>query len=357
MTVNKQDVFKYASENQFQSNDWVADKLELFFTALPEEPSAERLAALIYNRASNRGHLKYCSTKTQVWLKQKAFAIIANVEEKKLVLHQLAKALTAQDPPVVLLKGMALNDNQYTSDAPRGTSDVDLLVGSHEKVAFEKILTKQANKIEVKTEQAFDHLFEETWQSNIKSRVYFDVHWYLSYPQLFEFDMVQLFERSVPHPLYKNEKLRVLSNEDQLVSIAIHMMRDCDFYDYGLLDCHEIICREKVDFDLTVNIAKKCGASTCLFYVLWLASNDLKTPIPPTLLMQIKPKPIKHSLCKWLINKWLVKSTRTKTKGHRLKQLVVTLFFVDNFTSALKLYSLYISRIFKAKMNKKKSSR
>lgn len=340
------DVFIYASASGLITTNWTNSKLKQFFCNLPQEPSAERLAGLIYKNANQRGHLDQCPAKTLIWLKQLTFTVIADVEEKKAVLRELSNAITDDYPSMMLLKGMAFNDSIYTSEAPRGTSDIDLLIDPDDKSKFESSFITQAQKIESKFDQAFDGLFEQTWQSNYKPRVYFDVHWYLSYPNLFSFDQTKIFGRSVPHPLYQNQKLRVLSNEDQLVNLAIHLMRDCDFYDYGLVDCHELICNQNVDLELTVNIAKEWGAKSCLFYLLWLSVNHLNTPITQDILSQIKPNSVKHTLCKSIIKHWLVKPTKTKTLSHRLKQFTVVFLFVDSIYAAIKLYSLYALKKF-----------
>jgi hypothetical protein len=206
---------------------------------------------------------------------------------------------------------------------------------------FKNAFANLASEIEFKPQKNFDGLFEKTWQSNCKPRVYFDVHWYLSYPNLFDFDHSKITERSTAHPLYERQKLRVLSNEDQLVNLAIHLMRDCDFYDYGLLDCHEIIHSQNVDLELTVNIAKGWGAKTCLFYLFWLCNKHLNTSIAAEVLAHIKPNSAKHVLCKWLMKNLLVKPTVTKTYNHRLKQLIVVFLFIDRPLKALRFYLVY----------------
>ncbi|WP_158967142.1 nucleotidyltransferase family protein [Paraglaciecola sp. L3A3] len=344
------DVFIYASSTDLVETKWPNGKLVQFFNSLPQMPSAERLAALIYKHANQRGHLQLCSAKTLIWLKQYTFAVIVDVEEKKAVLRELANTLTDEYPVMMLLKGMAFNDRWYTSEAPRGTSDIDFLIAPNDKNQFEKLFSRQSSKIISKSDKAFDGLFEQTWQSNYKTRVYFDIHWHLSYPGLFHFDQEGIAKRSIQHPLYKHPKLRVMSNEDQLVNLAIHLMRDCDFYDYGLLDCHELICNQNMDLERVIKIAKQWRAKTCLFYLLWLCELHLNTPITKESLSQIKPNSVKHILCKSIIKQWLVKPTKIKTNGHRLKQFFVVFLFSDSVFAAIRLYYLYALKYISSKV-------
>jgi hypothetical protein len=337
------DLFRYASTG-VQNYHWNKERLEALQSFLLVDTNAERLSPLIYTNSVKCDHFNSFSLEVQKWLRLNALAVVVSVEEKKRELQHLAENMAESKITLLLLKGMAFNQLIYKNEAPRGTSDIDLLIRKTELSDFEKKFSMLAYKVEHSSEHAFDGLMEETWCSIEANRVFFDIHWDLSYPTLFDFDGNEIFDRSVVHPFYKSEQLRMLSLEDHLVHLAIHLMKDCNFYDYGLLDCHQLICLEEPDIILCFKIAKKWGAKTSLFYLLSLSKKLLDTPICDKTLKNNKPNLLKHGICKLTIQYVFSKPAVLKSKFHRLQQIFVILFFGDNLARAFRHLTFYFSK-------------
>jgi hypothetical protein len=307
------------------------------------EPSQiERLSCLIYKKALLNGDFFLLPVTLKQKLKANVFALIADNECKKIVVKQLSEVLAGTNINIILLKGMAFNELIYGSESPRGTSDVDFLISEPERLSIEKYLTLIADKVSVTKTHSFDDLFEESWRAKKAERVFFDVHWHLSHPTLFTFDLADIFLRSVVHPFYKSQNIRVLSHEDHLVFLAIHLMKDCNFYEHGLLDCHELICQFNPEIELCFDIAKTWGAQTSLFCLLSVVKSKLNTPIDDSVIRNYSPNRLKRGLCMYLINNLFPRPSIEKTRLHRFKQVMGTLILVDKVNLSLRHYYAYL---------------
>jgi hypothetical protein len=344
---DKMALIRYVATNPKSSEYLHHSNLDDIKETIINGPLAERLCALIYNRTKQCGHYHKLDVNTQLKIKLKTFALVADIEVKKNNILKLVEHLQSAGLKVLVLKGMAFNEMIYTSEAPRGTSDIDLLINKENNNIFEESIQALATKVTLNHEHTFDGIFEETWRANSLIAVFFDVHWYLSYPSLFSFDQEQIFKRSLIHPSYKSEHLRVLSHEDHLVYLAIHLMKDCNFYDYGLLDCHELICQYQPDLKECFKIAKSWGAKTSLYYLFLLAQQELRTPINNEVLSDNKPFVLKHWLCLGVIRYVFIIKSREKTNFHRFKQLVSVLLFSDQISRAINHFSFYLKQRFK----------
>jgi hypothetical protein len=314
-----------------------------------ESSQIERLSGLIYRRAVLNGQFDSLPSGSKFMLKSNTFKLIADVESKKNIVNQIATALQGSNLTVLLLKGMAFNDLIYSTDSPRGTSDIDLLLMKSEKEALTKQLAPIAKKVEVPKKYVFDNLFEEVWSTKSSNRVFLDMHWYLSYPNLYNFDQQQIFERSIPHPFYKSENLRLLSHEDHLVYLAIHLTKDCDFYNYGLIDCHELITQFQPNLKRCFEIARGWGAKRSLFYMLRYAKREMSTQIDESILMINSPSVFHKWLSELLIKYIFSKNSTKKTNFHRIKQMLCLALFCDNPRVAFRHYKLYFKLRFSLK--------
>ena len=303
----------------------------------------ERLSGLIYRRAVLNGQFDSLSSSSKLMLKSYMFKLIADVESKKNIVNQIATALQGSNLTVLLLKGMAFNDLIYSTDSPRGTSDIDLLLMKSEKEALTKQLAPIAKKVEVPKKYVFDNLFEEVWSTKSSNRVFLDMHWYLSYPTLYNFDQQQIFERSIPHPFYKSENLRLLSYEDHLVYLAIHLTKDCDFYNYGLIDCHELISQHQPDLKYAFKIASRWGASISLYILLSVCREELGTHINSVILSQYKPNRVRLLLIDLALTHVFPKPTKPKSVFHRFQQSVSILLFTGFQLKVKHLYSYILA--------------
>ncbi|WP_340680669.1 nucleotidyltransferase family protein [Paraglaciecola sp.] len=311
---------------------------------LLSDPKLERLHALVYKNAIERQQLNWFSSACQIKLKLSTYRLIADISAKKNQLTELTQLLEGHDINVLLLKGMAFNGYFYSDNSPRGSSDIDLLVQPQDKAKFCQVLKLLATSVEKKSNDAFSGLFEETWRANITQPIYFDLHWYLSYPSLFNFDGSEMVKRSIQHPSYLSENLRMLSNEDHIVYLAMHMTKDCDFFGYGLIDCHEMICQQQPDIMKCFTIAEAWGIKTGLYYLLMQCKKYMHTPVDEGLMHSNQPGYVRNHLCVYAINNIFTTPSKLKTMTHRFKQLISVFLFCDSLSKAFLHNIVFIKR-------------
>jgi hypothetical protein len=345
--VNTLEVFQYTCVNQAQKVNWDREAVQRIEKQLLVSPKLSRLHALIYQHAIERHHLDWFSSNFQTKLKLSTYSTIADIGAKKNEINHLAQLLEGHDLTVLLLKGLAFNGYIYSDNAPRGSSDIDILINPQDKNKFCDVLQQMATFVAPNTEDAFGGMFEETWRVNNTSSVYFDLHWYLSYPSLFTFNTAEMVSRSIKHPIYESEKIRLLSNEDHLVYLASHLLKDCDFFHYGLIDCHELICQQAPDLAKCFLIAEQWGIKTGLYYLLKQSNELLHTPIPKSLLMHNQPNFFRSKMCNFAIKRLFTKPSELKTTFHRIKQICAVFLFCDSITRVVKHHLIYIKRALK----------
>ncbi|MFT5813595.1 MAG: hypothetical protein ACI9VT_001348 [Psychroserpens sp.] len=343
-TLNTLEVFRYACVNQVQCVNWDRETIQRIENQLLSAPKLSRLHALIYQHAIERDHLDWFSSNFQIKLKLSTYSIIADIGAKKNEINHLAQLLEGHDLTVLLLKGLAFNGYIYRDNAPRGSSDIDILINPQDKNKFCDVLQQMATFVAPNTVDAFGGMFEETWRVNNTSAVYFDLHWYLSYPSLFTFNTAEMASRSIKHPIYESEIIRLLSNEDHIVYLASHLLKDCDFFHYGLIDCHELICQQDPELTKCFLIAEQWGIKTGLYYLLKQSKELQHTPIPQSILMHNKPNFFRNKMCNFALNKLFTKPSLLKTSFHRVKQLFAVFLFSDSVTRVVKHNLIYIKR-------------
>jgi hypothetical protein len=338
------DVYRYACIRRAQGVNWDQDAIKRIEKQILSDPKLERLHALIYKNAIEHQQLDWFSSACQLKLKLSSYRLVADISAKKNQLTELTQLLAGHDINVLLLKGMAFNGYLYSDNFPRGSSDIDLLVQPQDKTTFSQVFKLLATPIVKKSKDAFSGLFEETWRSNTTQKVYFDLHWYLSYPSLFTFDGLEMVKRSIQHPSYRSENLRVLSNEDHIVYLAMHMTKDCDFFGYGLIDCHELICEQKPDLAKCFMIADDWGIKTGLYYLLMQCKKHMNTPVAEVLLHTNQPRYVRNDLCIYAINNIFTTPSKLKTMTHRFKQLISVFLFCDSLSKAFLHNIVFIKR-------------
>ena len=295
------EVYKYACVSQVVCTEWNSAAIANIEAQIICDPALQRLHALIFHNAIKRDELQHFSKATQTELKLSTYKLIADIGSKNNELKRLSQTLKNTEIEVLLLKGLAFNDYIYNASAPRGSSDIDILVNRADKAKFVECFAQLATVVELKSKHTFDGLFEETWRATNSPTVYFDLHWYLSYPSLFQFDEKAIMQRSKPHSVYTDGNLRLLSDEDHLVYLATHLLKDCDFYHYGLIDCHELICQKQPNLALSFSIADNWGVKTGLYYLLKQCSDVLQTPISNEIMQAHKPHYLRNFLCRFTI--------------------------------------------------------
>ncbi len=185
-----------------------------------------------------------------------------------------------------------------------------------------------------------DTLFERMFTPKDRPAPYVEVHRGLTNPHIFTIDEQTLWNASLEHPGYSNERVRILSPEDTLLHLATHAFRDLNFCSHNLLDVHEIICQQEIDTDLLCERARAWGATRVLYYLLHNAKVLMHTPVPPELLSRLEPGRITNRINKKILQSSSLQDS-SKTPGYRLTQLAAQMAFPDKLSNAVKFQTHY----------------
>lgn len=180
-------------------------------------------------------------------LKKIVFDAVASQKMREQALEMVASSLNEANIPIILLKGMALNNNLYPVNYPRFCSDIDILIESKNRARANQILGEKMQLFVPARKRRFHGLYENTYL--FKNRLYphVDLHYYLAHPDLFTVDERKLWLDSKAHPYYQNENIRVLSSEHMILHNVIHSAKDLSFCSYNLLDTLTILDNDNVD--------------------------------------------------------------------------------------------------------------
>lgn len=341
-TLQTLEVFKYAAGDVSSPLIWDKEAIERIETQVMAEPSLSRLHALIFYNASHLNHLAWFSPNAIALLKLSATKLIVDIAAKKQFIRQLVPILASHHISVILLKGMAFNKYIYTDEAPRGVSDIDILVKESDRVKFEDIFKALASKVDVEAKYAFDGLYEQTWRSNDNASHLIDVHTHLTNPILFNIDNAQLWQHSIVHPEYGSALIRVLSVEHTILHLTTHVINDTNFYHYNLVDIHRLLSTCSIDYLLMQKWAKRWGLSFASQFLIACSQTYLNTDVEYNEVEKNRRGKLKHAVAKLIINRLFLLPSIEKSPLHRIKQLCCYAFVMDNGSIIFKMSRHYI---------------
>jgi hypothetical protein len=347
-TLSTLEVFKYASAQQCDVDYWDKKAIQRVGEQLIKDQSLGRLSALILQNASANNQLDWFSDTAQTLLKTTTTKLVVDVASKHHFIKQLVSLLESNDIPVILLKGMAFNHYLYDTNAPRGVSDIDILINPGHIERFKMVFSELASVIDIEKKYAFDDLYEQTWRSNNNQHL-IDVHTHLTNPILFDIDSEVIWKRSKQHPAYSTRNVRVLSAEDTICHLVTHMINDTDLFHYNLIDIQKLIFKEQVTLGLLEKTALKWGVFNATKFALQATHDYLASPLlinntQPHFLVSIRPE-----IASFVIKNLFTLDSNEKSLTHRLKQLCCYAFVVDKGTLIFKMSLSYISGLTKAR--------
>jgi hypothetical protein len=310
----------------------------------------QRIIPLLNVKARKIGIFELLSEHTQALLVQSTQQGIITELAKAKQLKQILEVLTAEKIPVILLKGVAFNGLLYTSDAPRTSNDIDLLVKKeHWQQAQTAIST-----IMVYAQKSMPDLLGDVYEVSFKplSKIGnpLDLHNALTHPGLFNIAEQALWQNSVTHPYFKDANVRTLSPEQSLIHQAIHAYTDMNFCKYNLLDSHEIINTLKPDIALTIKIAKDWGASVSVYYLLKNCVDIMGSKINVQSLHNIQPSRLRQYVAdKLLASKFAQATATNKPLRYRINQVLSHFVFTASVKKAGNFQWTFIKMFLKQK--------
>jgi hypothetical protein len=334
--------------------DYTPDVLKqavITLNSLPDYVSVhQRIIPLLNAKARTLGIFEKLSERTrQLLILFTQQGIISELAKSKQ-LKQILDVLMAQDIPVILLKGVAFNNLLYTSDAPRTSNDIDLLVKKEHWQQAQTAISSIMVYAQKTRPDVFGDAYEVSFKPLSKVGSSLDLHMSLINPGLFDVNQQALWQSSVVHPHFEQDKVRMLSPEYALVHQAIHAYQDMNFCKYNLVDSHELISNSKPDLALTIAIAKEWGTSLAGYYLLKNCMQIMGSQVDEQLLTKIAPSPYTQYVADSLLASKFAQPTATsKPMRYRINQVLSQFVFTGSITRPIHFQWLFISTFFKQK--------
>lgn len=339
-----------------EHNDIDQNNKETAITALNQLPlyakTHKRLIPLLNAKAHKLNIFEQLSPQSQQLLTTYTQQGVVTELARKQQLTKIVEALSANNIPLILLKGAAFADVLYTSQAPRTSNDLDILIQKpHWQQAVEVIKTVM-NYTAKPQPDVFGDLYELSFTPKNKIGAALDLHSSLTHPLLFTICENQLWDESIEHPSYNHALVRMLSPEHALIHQAIHAYKDMDFAKYNLVDTHEIISAQTPNINNTIAIAKTWGATVPLYVLLKNCREIMYSNIESSLLKLIKPSSITNNFIKKLVkSRFNQPIDNKKTVRYRVNQILGQFVFTASVGRPIALQWLFISSLFKEIIN------
>lgn len=303
------------------------------------EPS-RRLAPLVHRSLLEAGILDRLPIEVADAVISASHAVATQQMIWRYHLSLVCKFFSRRDIPVIVLKGGAYAGTLYSTDCPRGSSDLDILVPPEQFTeacqALQSLLgwfpLEDAGRVHFNA--AF---YEKTFFHPKGDRPHLDVHRGLTYPFLFEIDTLQLWHNSRPHPSFADPKIRMLDAEDSLLHLAVHAFRDLNFCTHNLLDAHYIFTKWAPDTTLLISRARSWGADKVLSVLLCNCREVLDTPVPADLLQRLELGRIRRSIARHILAAPAASASGTDHIGYqRLRQILAQALFSRSVVRAVR---------------------
>lgn len=264
---------------------------------------------------------------------QEKIGLIADTLIQRRTLQKIEKLLVNLNIEIIVLKGNALNGYIYEYSYPRATTDIDILIRLKDKKKLIVELEKKATKYNKDNQNPYEELYEETWIWN-ESQVIIDLHTNITNFHLFDIDTEYLFQNTITHPQFNENKILILNNCMQIIHLSIHAFTDAYLPHHSLIDIKKIASLHIVDEKELMTEARKLKCSKITQF-MYQEAITLKFPAPK-----------KYSI----LNLFYYKTIKD-TKIDKIKRLFLQAYFIDNKVLVLKNLSMYYLILLKRYLN------
>jgi hypothetical protein len=211
-------------------------------------------------------------------------------------LHRVLSALREAGIQVLVLKGAHLAQAVYRDLALRSMKDADILVRLADLERAEACLAGLGY-------QLFTESADRTWYARNHfhfhyllpdSGVRVELHWGLVPPgSTIQLDLTGLWERS-EQAIIAGIQVRVLSPEDHLLYLCLHLTRQFTFNYFGVRSLHDLVLLTRyfgaqLDWAGLGTRARAWGSANATYLALLLAKELLGAALPPDLEDHLSP--------------------------------------------------------------------
>ncbi len=254
-------LFTVAAKDRFRFDESIIGELRLLTDNINQNPF-KNLTAVIYHNLKKNGYLKKLPSELLKRLKEAYYNALLLDMHQRGWLENFIKNLLPKDVTIILLKGSANWGTIYSPEAPRTGCDIDILVREEDFERIVGIMDKIADKHIIDESRPFSNVNAYEYSYKIKdSPVGVEIHRRISYPFVGKVDYDNLFSKSLIHPFYKKDNVRILSPEERLVNTFIHTLKHADINAHEVVDSYRIMKKYGIKHDNIIKISKKYGLS------------------------------------------------------------------------------------------------
>ena len=278
-------------------------------------------------------------------LKQREFSIVNN-------------AFKSVNIPMAPIKGMALLYELPEYAQTRPMCDIDILVKKEDIDKSKNILLRLGYKIQCGR-------FSENYYLNDYHHLPFygkyivELHWYLSPPRPNNIALPELWKK-IRLIKYREDEITLLSPEDTLLSLALHLRRFNDPFSLKYIkDICEIIKKhyKVLDWGYISKYSSLNRLNSLLYYALISVKINIGYPVPNYILDMFYPGALRARLIKLFINESKHKNAK---KNRKYIYLFLRFLLYDHLWDFIKFVILLpeeeFSRFYSIKFPSKNSS-
>ncbi|MBU4311144.1 MAG: nucleotidyltransferase family protein [Candidatus Omnitrophica bacterium] len=214
----------------------------------------------------------------------------------------IEKALLQKNIKAVPIKGIALNQVLYEGKNIRPIGDIDILIQKSELPDAERVLLSSGY---IKSTAGYSIDYYKKYHCHIpfRKRHLCEVHWAIALPRPHKIDLPDIWKNTREYNV-KETKLTILSPEDNLFTLALHLNRfNSPLSLRYIMDVSEFInqYRNTIDWDYLIKNARANKIRSLLYFALYSAQDMLGAPVPKNILQELRPGLIRHKGLGYLI--------------------------------------------------------
>jgi hypothetical protein len=295
------------------------------------------ISSLLYRNLSNFDDLGVIPDKVMKHLKGQYFGTIARNRRHYDELRQILQSFKDAGIPVIILKGAAFAEIVYHDIGLRGFNDIDIMVRKED--------LQKAKNTAIDAGYALDKIPEAIYEKfgynlHYIKKTTLEIHWNITRrtgsERYTKIEIEELWKNVISSKVLDFDIL-VLSPEDQLLHLCIHLAGHRYNRVIWFCDISEIIEHYNVNWELVLKNAKKYRAQAYLYYGLYFTSKLLDADVPANVLQKLKPNNFDKKLF-FSINKNIISG-----KKNILSQItpLFKLLLIDSYLDRLRYIGEY----------------
>jgi len=333
MKVRQSPLFNLCTGRNIVIDSRMINELNTLVSEFESHPFKNMVSIIYYNLKKGE-RLRMLPKSLSRKLKERYYEALASDINKRTWLERFISRDLPEDIQIILLKGSASWGTIYPPDAPRMSCDIDLLVRERDFDKIVKIIERQGRKNVLDEKRVFSNftIFKYTYSiENLP--VSLEIHKRLSYPFVGNVDYDLLFERSIPHPYYKDKRVRVLIPVDRIINILIHSINHAGTNVHELIDSYLILRKYRLKPESVIETARSYKLSDYAILYLNFLYKLMENRENKAYSILSSGMLIKKEIFNFVFNS----EYRLNMKVRQL----LSLFLIDDFTDCIRFLRFY----------------